>query len=414
MQLFTDIETLYTFSGAAAKSGRKIASSDLHPIRNAVVLEDNGQVLWVGPKSDFNKKRKEILKNKKFKIVSLKAKTVFPAFIDCHTHLIFAGNRKNEFEMRNQGATYQEIAAEGGGILSTVRATRAAKDSELLSLAQERAQKLLDQGVTTVEVKSGYGLNHETELRLLNVAKKIKNIRVIKTYLGPHSLPPENRSPENYINEIIEKTLPEIQKKKLAERVDVFVENGFYSLELAEKYAVAAQKMGFELTAHAEQLSRTGASALYARLRAASVDHLVCINKKDIQNLSKSETTCVLLPSSDFYLKINYPPARELIDAGACVALSTDFNPGTSPTLDLSFIGVLARLEMKMSLAEVFSALTVGAAHALGLQYKLGSLEPGKFCDFIVTNAELSDFFYQIGSHPVLQTIKNGKKIKKS
>jgi imidazolonepropionase len=408
MQIFSGIKKLYTFSQAAKKSGRKITADDLTVIHDGVIVEKNGIIHWIGSAKDFAKSK---IKGKK---IDLKAEAVFPAFVECHTHLIFAGDRQNEFEMRNAGATYQEISASGGGIASTVRATRAASEKVLLNLAQGRVDELLRQGVTTIEVKSGYGLNEKEEIRLLKAIKKLKNARIVATYLGPHSKSPEQPDFANYMSDIVEKTLPQLKKLKLCNRVDIFVEKGFFDIEQAQSYIQKARELGFDLTVHAEQLSSLGAATLFAQNRAISADHLVHVTDADIERLAASETTCVLLPASDFYLKIAYPPARKMIEAGARVALSTDFNPGTSPTLDVSFIGVLARLEMKMSLPEVFSAWTIGASHALNRQNEVGSLEVGKACDFVVSDEDLSQFFYRIGHHPIRQTLINGKKIKKS
>lgn len=416
--LFYGIENLYTFAGAAQKDGRNIQESDLTCVKDGVILEQNGRILWAGERrkltSTWLKKLLSAGKSKQkvsVKKVNLKAKTVFPAFIECHTHLVFAGNRHQEFEMRNQGKSYQEIAAAGGGILSTVGATRKAKEKELLKLAQGRADEFVRQGIATLEVKSGYGLNHQEEIRLLKVAQKIRGPRVVPTFLGLHSRSPDHNSLASYVDEAIEKTLPEIKKKKLAQRVDIFVEKGFYSLEDGERLLAKAQSLGFEVTVHADQLTRTGAGAHLAQKGAVSVDHLVQVSDDDIVQLARSHSTCVLLPASDFYVKIPYPPARKLIDQGARVALSTDFNPGTAPTQDLSFVGVLARLEMKMSLPEVFAAWTVGAATALNKLKELGSLEHNKFCDFVVSDQDLNSFFYQVGVHPVRAVFKAGKQI---
>ncbi len=209
--------------------------------------------------------------------------------------------------------------------------------------------------------------------------------------------------------------MPKIKRLKLAERVDVFIEKGYFSLEQAKKFLMAASNLGFRLSAHVEQMSRSGAGA-YLSDYVDSIDHVIQVTTQDILKISHSPTTVVLLPASDMYLKMKYPPARALLDRGARVALATDFNPGTSPTQDLSLVGVLARLEMKMTLAEVLSAYTVGAAHALNLQKELGSLEVGKKCDFVVLDGSWRDLFYQVGHHPVLQVYKEGARcfLKKS
>lgn len=412
MRFYHDINEILTLTGAAQKGARCVQESDLGLIRDGAILEDSGRIVWIGRKKDAQREMRKLTqkdpslrkKMNRLKEVSLSVGCVLPAFTECHTHLVFAGDRRDEFEMRNQGKTYQEIAAKGGGIRSTVRATRKAKSSDLLKLAENRAKDFLRQGVTTVEIKSGYGLTERDEIKILEVASQIRSVRTIRTYLGPHAIP-EGRKADEYLNEIIEKTLPKIKKKKLASRVDMFVEQNYYTLEQAKSYYDAAQKLGFRMTCHAEQLTRTGAAEWLAQLSADSVDHLVQVNDSDIQRLSRSETTCVLLPTSDFYLRMKYPPARSLIDAGARVALATDYNPGTSPTQDLSLVGVLARLEMKMSLAEVIVAYTLGAAYALNLQGQLGSLEAGKLCEFVALDGSWKDLFYQVGHHPVKKTV---------
>jgi imidazolonepropionase len=421
--LFHGIENLYTFAGVAKKDGRHVQESDLTLCHDGVILERDGYVLWAGEKRKLTKdwlkkllgggdKKRAGKKSSALKKVNLNAKTVLPAFIECHTHSIFAGDRRNEFEMRNQGKTYQEITAAGGGILSTVKATRAAKDAELIRLTQERAHKFAKQGITVLEIKSGYGLNHEQELRLLKLLKKIKGPRIAPTFLGLHSKSPDHPDLAAYVDDVIGRTLPEVHKQKLAKRVDIFVEKGFFTQDDAKRLIEKAKSYQMDLTVHADQLTRTGAGVQFAQVGAVSCDHLVQISEADIRELAASRSTCVLLPASDLYMKMAYPPARPLIDKGARVALSTDFNPGTSPTQDLSLVGVLARLEMKMSLAEVFSAFTFGAASALGMGQELGSLEHNKCCDFIVSDKNLIDFFYEVGEHPVKAVYQSGKSLK--
>lgn len=417
MKIYTGIKELLTLAGAAHKMGRHVTEADLSIISDAAIVEDAGKILWVGPRKQLRAACKQLqaankkLNPKKAKEIDLKANCVMPAFVECHTHLIFAGDRKNEFEMRNQGKTYQQIAEAGGGIRSTVRATRSANSALLLHSGVERAQEFLRQGVTTLEIKSGYGLTEKDEFKILSVARKIEKkvpgVRVVTTYLGPHAKP-EGRTTDDYISEIVESTLPKLKKQKLADRVDMFVEEGYYTIAQAKAYFEAAQRLGFRLTAHADQMNRTGASVFMAGLQADSADHLVQINEDDVKQLAQAETSCVLLPASDFYLRIKYPPARSLIDAGARVALSTDFNPGTSPTQDLCLVGVLARLEMKMTLAEVLSGFTLGAAYALNLQTQLGSLEVGKQADFVVLRGSWRDLFYQVGHHSVAEVYKEG------
>lgn len=409
LKIFGDIKSLLTLEGASKKGGRHIQESDLSIVENAAMVADNkGKIVWLGAQK---KLPRQYLRHNK---VSLKGRTVLPGFVECHTHSVFAGSRAFEFEMRVQGATYQEISEKGGGIRSTVRLTREASIGSLQTLSQKRVDEFIRQGVTTLEIKSGYGLDFKNEVKLLTTAGKLKGPRIIRTYLGPHSASPETPDFSEYIQKIIEIDLPYIKKKKLAERVDIFVEKGFFSLEMGEKYLKAAKALGFDLTIHAEQLSRTGASLLASRLGARSADHLVQVSPSDVEALAKSETTCVLLPSSDLYMKIPYPPARALLDKGARVALSTDFNPGTSPSQDLSLVGLLARLEMKMTLPEVIAGFTYSAAQALGLHNEIGSLEIGKQADFAVFDCDYRELFYGVGSIQPESVWRNQKNLKKT
>jgi len=387
MILYQNIESLFTLQGAAQKRGRLIVEGDLSIIRNGAFGVDKGRIVWVG-----SAKQARNLKVKKR--VDLDAETVFPAFLECHTHTVFAGDRQNEFELRNRGFSYQEIAQQGGGINATVTATRKAKANELLKLLQEREVDFLRQGVATLEVKSGYGLDRATEIKLLNAINCLRRVRAVPTFLGAHAVPPEHRSADSYLLEI-KGWLPEV--RKLCRRIDIFMEKGYFSNEQAGQLFQWAKDLGFDFLAHADQMNGTGASVFAAEAGAISVDHCLNLSDAEILKLAKFETTCVLLPASDFYLRIPYPPARRLIEAGARVALATDFNPGTAPTKDLGFVGVLARLEMKMTWPEVLVAYTLNAAYALNLAKDLGSIEIGKSADFVVSKQTANRFFYEVG-----------------
>lgn len=401
-KVFTDIENLMTMTGVLRKEGKHTTEEDLGIIKKAALITHNGKIVWVGPQKKIPKKYFSSNFKKKIKEISLKCNTVLPGFIECHTHSVFAGSRDNEFELRNQGVTYQEIARKGGGIISTVKATRSATKKELLETFQLRAQNFLQQGVTTLETKSGYALNKKDELKLLEIPifaqqKKLTPIRIINTFLGAHARPTEFTDFESYIEFLLKEVLPLVKKNNLSHRVDIFVEEGFFQRDLAEKYLVAAQQMGFDLVIHADQLSLSGGSELAVRLEARSADHLIQISDYEIKKLADSSVTCVLLPIADLYMKSKYPPARKLIDAGARVALATDFNPGSSPSQDLQLVGLLARLEMKMSLPEVIGAYTVGAAFALNKQNECGVLASGYSADFLCTDLDWSSLFYHIG-----------------
>lgn len=372
------------------------------------MLVQNGKIAWIGPQTRVDKKAK-IRKE-----YDLKGQLVFPSFIECHTHSVFAGSRAAEFEMRNQGFSYLEIAAKGGGILSTMKATRKTSATDLQKITQKRVDGFLRQGVSTLEIKSGYALDLKNEVKMLEVLPKLKGPRVIGTFLGAHARPPEFATNQDYIQHLCDKVLPAIRKKKLAQRVDIFVENKFFEKEESELYLKKAQELGFQITVHANQLSLSAGADLALDFQALSADHVIHLDDRLIRQFAASKTTAVLLPLADLYMRCPYPPARKLIDAGARVALATDYNPGSCPSQDLALVGLLARLEMKMTLPEVFRAYTSGAAHALGVEAEEGTLEVGKAANFICTPADFSDFFYSAGSTPEHRLFIRGKAIKTS
>lgn len=389
----------------------KLVDSDFkgHQSKVAFVV-NNGIIQWIGSQ---NKVPKEY---KISKAIDLKNKLVFPSFIECHTHTVFAGSRAEEFELRNQGTSYLEIAQKGGGILSTMKATRKTPANELLRLTQARVDNFLKQGVSTLEIKSGYALDLKNEVKMLKILKKIKGPRIVSTFLGAHARPPEFSDNAAYLQYLSNKVLPVIKKKNLSKRVDIFIENKFFEKPESLVYLKSAIDQGFDITVHANQLSLSAGAQLAIDLAAKSADHLIHLDENLINSFAqanvRSKTVAVLLPTADLYMKCAYPPARKLIDAGACVALATDYNPGSCPSQDLSLVGLLARLEMKMTLPEVFKAYTFNAARALGLEDHEGTLEVGKTANFICTDAELIDFFYSAGRMPAHSLFIRGKEIK--
>lgn len=406
--LFYNIGEILTLSGAFLKQGRNIQESDLGAIKKAAVLVQNGKILWTGPQ---NKLPKNFSKNFKLKEINLNHSTVLPSFKECHTHLVFAGSRAAEFELRNQGVSYQEISAKGGGIINTMKKTRSTQAARLLEMAQERVDNFITQGVTHIEVKSGYALDLKNEIKILEVASKLKRAEITTTFLGAHALPPEFSNHIEYLDYLSEKVLPLIKKKKLAQRVDIFIEKGFFEVGMSKKYLLKAKELGFDVCIHADQLSLSGGTELAIELQALSADHVIQLQDLQINKVSKSDVTCVLLPAADLYMKCNYPKARELIDRGARVALATDFNPGSCPTQDINLVGLLARLEMKMTLPEVISAYTIGAAFALKIENLSSYIGPGLNADFICINEDWRDLFYSIGHKNVSSIYKSGKRI---
>ncbi len=373
---------------------------------NMAFLVSDGIIRWIGQKN-------KIPKNYKItKEFNLEKKLVLPSFIECHTHTVFAGDRSDEFELRNNGVSYLEIAKRGGGILSTVQKTREVSKSNLQKISQKRVDEFLRQGVSTLEIKSGYGLDLKTEIKMLEVAKSMQGPQIITTFLGAHALPKEFDSYTEYLNYMTHVVLPVVKRKKIANRVDIFIEKNFFESRDAKIFLQKAKDLNFDLTIHANQLSESGGAELAVELNAKSADHVIHLSDETIQNFSKAKTVAVLLPTADLYMKCAYPKARELIDAGATVALSTDFNPGSCPSQDLMLVGLLARLEMKMTLPEIFLAYTKNAATALGIQNLEGDFSVGKFANFICTDAKLADFFYSAGQVPEHQLFIRGKAIK--
>lgn len=403
--LFVGIRELLTLSGAHLKAGRHIQEEDLSLIPDGAIHVRDGVVQWVGRRQDWQQGSNKIGQ------VDLQAQTVLPAFLECHTHSLFGGNRHEEFELRQRGVSYSEISQRGGGILSTVRHSRAESDSSLIESLKARVKNFRLQGVSTIEVKTGYGLSVEQELRHLRLIQSLQDERVIPTFLGPHAPSPEHDNLDSYLDDVMRSALPIVSKEKLARRADIFIESGFFSPQQARRYFEALQKHGLEISVHAEQLSWSGGIEVALDHQAKSVDHCVNMNDQDLVRLSQSDTTVVLLPSADFYLDISYPPARALIEKGGRVALSTDFNPGSSPSQSLELCSLLARIKMKMTLPEIFSAWTVGPSYVLGLENEQGSLDVGKQANFSVWNKPWSAFFYNFEEIQPQDLYLDGKRV---
>jgi len=371
--------------------------SDLGIIADGALLVRDGRIECAG-----NRDVVERLISADCEVVDAGGRVVLPGFVDAHTHPVFAGTRVDEFEQRAGGMTYQEIAARGGGIQSTVRATRAATIDDLIAAGKRYAQWFLRGGTTTVEAKSGYGLSLEDELKILRAVRSLDKetpLRFVPTFLGAHDIPPEYRSRRNaYVSLLIDEMLPRVAQEKLAEYCDVFCENNVFTTDEAWKILSAARCQGLRLRIHADQLSLSGGAKLAAELGAVTADHLEHTDTEGIAALKTAGVQPVLLPGSVYALgSSQYPRAREMIDAGLAVVLATDFNPGSSPTPSMLMVLSLASTHLRMTPAESISAATINAAYSLGRGDQLGSLELGKVADFVVHDCddyrELAYFF---------------------
>ncbi len=348
---------------------------------DAAFAVKDGKIAWIGSS--------EMAKGLQAKErMDARSKVVSPGLVDPHTHLVFGGSRENELTLKQQGVPYLEILANGGGILSTVVATRRASEEELIEKASLHVERMIAHGVTTIEAKSGYGLDRETELKQLQVTKKLARIfpiSIVSTFLGPHAIPSTHKEdPDSFLEEMID-LLDEIKKDQLAEFVDIFCETGVFTINQSREFLQKAKEKGFGLKIHADEIDSLGGTELAASLGAISADHLVAASDAGIKSLSEEETIAVLLPGTTFYLgKSHYAPARKMIDEGVAVALATDFNPGSCVTENLQLIMSLAALKLKMTAEEIWNAVTVNAAYALGKGQEAGTLENGKDANFVL------------------------------
>jgi len=340
--------------------------------------------------------------------------TILPGLVECHTHSAFAGSRANEFLMRLNGAYYEEIAGQGGGILSTVNAVRTSSFDELVNLLKPRINHFISQGITSLEIKSGYGLSFYDEIKLLQVINYFKihsPIEIIPTFLGAHTFPPEYKNDhEQYIDILINELLPYIIKNNLASTIDAFCEKSAFTPEEVDRIFLKAKKLGYKLKLHTDQFNNIGGLNIARKYKVNSADHLEVIEDNDIKKFAVSEIVAVLLPGVSFFLDYNYAPARKLIDNNAIVAISTDYNPGSSNISNLHLIMSIAAVKMKMTAEEIISAVTINSAKALCLSEKTGSIEIGKQADLAIFKAkEYSEIIYNIGTNLNRITMKKGK-----
>ncbi len=378
---------LLTLAGPARpRSGAEL--TELGLLRDAAMYVENGRVSAIGPYRELSPQLPRDVD-----AVDAGGRAVLPGFVDAHTHLVFGGNRIGDFEQRIAGRTYQEIAAAGGGIASTLAATRKAGSEELLRAAKRHAQWFLAGGVTTIEAKSGYGLNEESELKILGVLKSLQEqtpLRIVPTLLAAHMIPPEFRHDrEAYLRIIIDRLIPQVAERSLARYCDVFCDDHAFTVDEARRVLQAAKQNGLGLRMHVEQFRADGGARLAAELGATTADHLECANAEGFEALRKAGVQPVLLPASVFALSRNaYPNARAMIAAGLAPVIASDFNPGSSPTPSMPFIITLAALYLRMLPSEAIVASTINAAASLEMAHEVGSLEPGKRADFVIHECE--------------------------
>jgi len=397
-----------TCAGPAPRRG--VAQRDISPLADAVVAAAKGVIVYVGPRDAL---ASHVEVQPAATRIDAAGCTVVPGFVDPHTHVCFAGDRRHELRRRLAGATYEEIAAEGGGIVRTVEATRAASEDTLVDLTRTRLDEMLACGTTTAEAKSGYGLTTESELRQLRAIRRLDEehaIDLVPTFMGAHEVPLEYRSRrQDYLTLVIAEMLPRVAEEGLAEWCDVFCEEGVFTPEESAAVLAAGQRLGLQPRIHADEFAPSGGSLVAARVGARSADHLLFVDDRGIDALASAGVCATLLPIAAFYLRLGrYAPARTLIDRGIPVAVATDVNPGAGFSPSMPFAMTLACFAMKMTLEEALIAATLNAAWSIGRAESAGSLEPGKLMDAVVLKGDLADVL-RVGATSVRMVIKRGK-----
>jgi imidazolonepropionase len=394
------------------RARRRKELSELGIIPDGALLVANSRIAHVGGSREIEK-----LCRPDTEVIDARGCVVLPGFVDAHTHLVFAGNRLEDFEARAKGESYEQIAKRGGGIQTTVQATRAATEDELLAMAKKRAGWFLRNGTTTIEAKSGYGLTLEDELKILRVIRRVgaeTSLETVPTFLGAHAFPSEFRANDaGYISLIIDKMLPAVEHEKLAEYCDIFCEQNYFDVENSRRILTAAKQYGLKLRMHVDQLSNSGGAKLAAELGAITADHLEQTDADGIRAITRGSAQPVLLPGSVYALASKkYPDARAMIEAGLAVVLATDFNPGSSPSTSMPMMLSLAVTQMRMSPAEAITAATLNAAVSLGRVDRIGSLEQGKLANFAIYNCkDYRELAYWFGISLVRDVFVRGERV---
>lgn len=399
---------LVTCAGKAPKCGREM--SEIGLIRDGAVVIDGDTIAETGKTEDVLKK----VNPKEYDIIDASGKTVLPGFVDSHTHFIFGGYRADEFSWRLKGDSYMSIMERGGGINATVTKTREASLEELVSVGRERLDQMLRFGVTTVEGKSGYGLDRDTELKQLYAMRQLQRehpIDIVTTFLGPHSVLPEYKGREReFLEKMISEVMPAVREEHLAEFADIFCEKNVFSIEDSRYYLTEAKKMGFRLKIHADEMAPLGGAELAAEVGCVSADHLLQATGEGIQAMAKSGVISTLLPATAFCLKEEFANGRKMIDEGCAVAIASDWNPGSCFTNSIPLLAALGCIYMNLSIEEVITALTINGAAAVGREEQIGSIEKGKKADIIFLRFPSIHFIpYHTGINLVEKVMKNGE-----
>ena len=403
---------LVTCSGFSAKKGKEMA--ELHIIEDGAVIIKEGVIEAVGQSTDIEKQfKKRMADQSEFDIIDARGKAVLPGFVDSHTHLVFGGYRAEEFSWRLRGDSYMEIMQRGGGIVNTVNATRQVSAEELLQSGIKRLNSMLSFGVTTVEGKSGYGLDRETEIKQLEVMTRLNQIHyldVVSTFLGAHAVPPEYKGKQDaFIDFMTSDVLPRVVDQNLAEFCDIFCEKSVFSIDQSRRLLSRAQELGLKLKLHADEIVQLGGAELAAELGAVSADHLLQASDQGIEDMAAAGVVATLLPATAFSLKEAYANGRKMIDSNCAVALATDFNPGSCFTESIPLVFALATLHMNISTEEAISALTINGAAALDRTDQIGSIDAGKKGDIIILEFPSYTYIpYHLGVSTVEKTIKQG------
>jgi imidazolonepropionase len=388
--------------------------SDLEVLENAYLCIYNGIIAGYGKMKDIDK----FLSDINYETIDASGKYVFPSFCDSHTHLVYSGSREMEFVDRIKGLSYTEIAKRGGGILNSAKRLHLTSEDELYYQSVKRINEIINKGTGAVEIKSGYGLNTEDEIKMLRVIKKIKEntpVEVVSTFLGAHAIPEDYKNNRTgYVDQIINEMIPVIASEELADFIDVFCDKGFFTEEDTERLLMAGIKYGLRGKIHANELAFSGGIQVGVKYNALSVDHLEFTGEEEIEKLKGSETMPTLLPGAAFFLGLPYPPARKMIDSGLAVAMASDYNPGSSPSGDMKYIMSLGCIKLKMLPEEVINSCTINSAYAMGLSATHGSIAAGKVANVFITKEipSYEYFIYSYCSDLIETVILKGKIVK--